>query len=128
MPDPSRSLADGAVAPWSAGQTSEYFTRLWSRCPRRSGFRMDTPWERLPARAQTAVLQGYDDQVHVRYANRYGRERSYYTRFEGVVPFVERRHSEAESDTSRERFEGYMREVPCPGVQGRTASSRCPSR
>ena len=118
IPDPTRSLADGAVAPWSAGQTSEYFTRLVVALSEAVGFRMDTPWERLPARAQAAVLRGYDDQVHVRYANRYGRERSYYTRFEGVVPFVERRHAEAESDTSRERFEGYMREVPCPVCKG----------
>jgi len=54
----------------------------------------------------------------VRHRNRYGRERSYYTSFEGVRPYIERRHREAESDTSRERFEGFMREVPCPECQG----------
>ena len=64
--------------------------------------------------ARNALLQRVDQQVHVRYRNRYGRERSYYTAFEGAVPYVERRHAEAESDSSRERFEGYMREVPCP--------------
>jgi excinuclease ABC subunit A len=118
VPDPSRSLADGAVSVWSGGQTSEYFTRLLVALSEAVGFRMDTPWERLRPQARAAVLQGYDDQVHVRYANRYGRQRSYYTRFEGVIPFVERRHAEAESDTSRERFEGYMREVPCPVCKG----------
>jgi excinuclease ABC subunit A len=82
------------------------------------GFSIDTPWSRLPAAAQRALLYGYDDQVHVRYKNRYGRERSYYTNFEGVVPYIERRHSEAESDSSRERFAGFMREVPCPTCQG----------
>jgi excinuclease ABC subunit A len=56
--------------------------------------------------------------VHVRYRNRYGRERSYWTDFEGAIPYVERRHGEAESDTSRDRFEGFMREVPCPGCGG----------
>ncbi len=57
-------------------------------------------------------------QVHVSYKNRYGRERSYYTTFEGVIPYVERRHAEASSDTSRDRFEGYMREVPCLACNG----------
>ena len=56
--------------------------------------------------------------MHVRYKNRYGRERSYHTAFEGAIPYVQRRHAEADTDTSRERFEGYMREVPCPGCQG----------
>ena len=54
----------------------------------------------------------------MRHTNRYGRERSYYTNFEGVRPYIERRHREAESDTSRERFEGFMREVPCPACKG----------
>src|SRR5881409_286066 len=79
---------------------------------------MHTPWERLPSKAQKAILNGYPTQVHVRYKNRYGRERSYWTDFEGAIPYVERRHGEAESDTSRERFEGYMREVPCPDCEG----------
>src|SRR5262249_60200469 len=82
------------------------------------GFRLETSWSRLPAAAKKALLYGYDDQVHVRYKNRYGRERSYYTSFEGVVPYIERRHSEAESDSSRERFAGYMREGPCPTCHG----------
>jgi excinuclease ABC subunit A len=77
-----------------------------------------TPWEELPAKVRKAVLNGHDTQVHVRYRNRYGRERSYYTAYEGVIPFIERRHAQAESDTSRERFEGYMREVPCPTCHG----------
>jgi len=118
VPDPSRSLDEGAIAPWSSGHTSEYFGRLLTALAEGMGFRTDTPWERLPAKARNAVLRGHPTQVHVRYRNRYGRERSYYTSFEGVVPFVERRHSEAESDTSRERFEGFMREVPCPSCAG----------
>ena len=79
---------------------------------------MDTPWRRLPAKAQKAVLHGIDEQVHVRYRNRYGRERSYYANYEGVIPFLERRQEQTESDYMRERYEGYMREVPCPACQG----------
>ena len=88
------------------------------------GFRLDVPWSPAAAQgAQDRCSTGHDDQVHVRYKNRYGRERSYYTTFEGVIPYVERRHAEAESDTSRERFEGFMREVPVPGLPGRPAQA-----
>jgi excinuclease ABC subunit A len=79
---------------------------------------MDTPWRKLGAAAQKAVLHGTQDQVHVRYRNRYGRERSYYANFEGVVPFLERRLDQTESESQRERYEGYMRDVPCPACKG----------
>jgi excinuclease ABC subunit A len=118
VPDDERSLAEGAIAPWAVGQTSDYFTRLLEALADTIGFRMDTPWRRLPAKAQKAVLYGIDDQVHVRYSNRYGRERSYYANYEGVVPFLERRLDATESDYMREKYEGYMREVPCPACQG----------
>jgi len=118
VPDPERTLAGGAIAPWSSGHNMEYFGRLLQALGDGVGFNLDTPWGRLPAQAQKAILYGHDTQVHVRYKNRYGRERSYYASFEGVVPFIERRHAEAESDLSRERHEGYMRDVPCPACGG----------
>src|SRR5690349_23287917 len=82
------------------------------------GFDLNTPWEKLPARARKSLLDGHPTKVHVVTTNRYGRQRAYYAEFEGVRTYVERRHAEAESDTSRERFEGFMREVPCPACQG----------
>jgi excinuclease ABC subunit A len=118
VPDPDKTLAEGAIGPWSGGHVSDYFIRLIEALGSGMGFSIDTPWSRLPAAAQRALLYGYDDQVHVRYKNRYGRERSYYTNFEGVIPYIERRHAEAESDSSRERFAGFMREVPCPSCHG----------
>ena len=119
VPDPSASLGQGAIAPWAGGQSADYFNRLLSALALDMGFRMDTPWERLAGDVQQAVLQGVGDaQIHVRYRNRYGRERSYYTGFEGVIPFLERRHREAETDTARERWEGYLRDVPCPTCRG----------
>ncbi|MGH3745645.1 MAG: excinuclease ABC subunit UvrA, partial [Mycobacteriales bacterium] len=118
VPDPSLSLADGAIAPWSSGHNQEYFGRLLQALADDFGFRLDTPYEDLPAAARKAVLHGSDTEVHVRYTNRYGRSRSYYTTYEGVVGFLERRFTEADSDTSRERYEGYMREVPCPACDG----------
>ena len=118
VPDPAKSLEEGAIAPWAGGHVSDYFDRLIEALAETVGFRLDTPWERLPAKAKNALLRGYDAQVHVRYKNRYGRERSYYTNFEGAVTYVERRHAEAESDSSREKFAGFMREVPCPSCGG----------
>ncbi|GHE86618.1 UvrABC system protein A [Amycolatopsis deserti] len=118
VPDDELSLAEGAIAPWSGGQSAEYFQRLLESLSETIGFRMDTPWRKLPAKAQKAVLHGVDEQVHVRYRNRYGRQRSYYASFEGVIPFLERRLDQTESEYMRERYEGYMREVPCPACQG----------
>jgi excinuclease ABC subunit A len=118
VPDPAKSLDEGAIAPWAGGHVSDYFDRLIEALAETVGFRTDTPWERLPAKAKKALLYGLDQQVHVRYKNRYGRERSYYTNFEGAITYVERRHAEAESDSSREKFAGFMREVPCPTCKG----------
>ncbi|MEV6038753.1 excinuclease ABC subunit UvrA [Nonomuraea sp. NPDC051941] len=118
VPDPERTLGDGALHPWSGGHTSEYFVRLIEALGHTVGFTLDTPWEKLPKKAQKSLLYGHDEQVHVRYSNRYGRQRSYYTTYDGVIPWVQRRHAEAESDSTRERFEGYMREIPCPACKG----------
>ncbi|EIE99768.1 excinuclease ABC subunit UvrA [Saccharomonospora glauca] len=118
VPDDELSLAEGAIAPWSGGQSAEYFQRLLESLATTMGFRMDTPWRKLPAKVQKAILHGVDEQVHVSYRNRYGRKRSYYANFEGVIPFLERRHEQTESEWARERYEGYMREVPCPACQG----------
>jgi len=118
VPDPELSLAEGAIAPWNGAQTGEYFERLMQGVAYAEGFDLDTPWERLPARAQKAILHGTGEQVHVSYTNRYGRQRSYYANYEGVVSWIERRHAETDSDYAREKYEGYMREVPCPACQG----------
>ncbi len=118
VPDPEKTLGDGAISPWANGHTSDYFIRLIEALGHALGFDLDTPWERLTKKAQKALLHGHEEQVHIRYSNRYGRERSYYTDFEGVIPWVQRRHGESESDAMRERFEGFMREIPCPACKG----------
>ncbi|MFJ8750867.1 excinuclease ABC subunit UvrA [Streptomyces sp. NPDC102441] len=119
VPDEDKSLDEGAIHPWSHGHTKEYFGRQIHALADALGFRTDIPWAGLPQRAKKALLHGHKIQTEVRYRNRYGRERAYTTpRFEGALQFVKRRHSEAESDSSRERFEGYMREVACPTCEG----------
>ena len=117
IPDEEATLAEGAVAPW-AQTSSEYFERVLTALANELGFSMDVPWRALPERAREAILYGQNHRVHVRYRNRWGRERQYSTGFEGVISFIERRHAETESDWSKERYEAFMREVACPVCEG----------
>ncbi|MFP5318094.1 MAG: excinuclease ABC subunit UvrA [Acidimicrobiia bacterium] len=118
VPDPDLSLNEGAIAPWAAPR-AEYFTRVLVALSEAHGFKMSTPWRKLKKSEQKILLYGAGPrQVHVQYRNRYGRTRSYNTHYEGVVPYLQRRHGEAESDYAREQIEGYMREVPCPACGG----------
>src|SRR5260221_7932078 len=118
VPDDDLSLDTGAIAPWS-GCRGEYFTRVLSAVAREYGFKTSTPWKKMKAAHKKVVLYGTGQkQVTISYKNRYGRQRSYTTRFEGAITWLERRHGEAESDRSRELIEGYMREVPCPVCKG----------
>ncbi|WP_371415329.1 excinuclease ABC subunit UvrA [Citricoccus sp. SGAir0253] len=119
VPDPDLSLAEGAIAPWSLGKsTSEYWQRLLSGLAEEAGFSMDVPWKDLPAAARRAVLHGKDFKVVVQYRNRFGRERRYTTGFEGVIDYIQRKHLETESDNARDRYESYMREIPCAACHG----------
>jgi excinuclease ABC subunit A len=118
IPDDSISINEGAIAPWSGGQSSEYFLRLLEALAKELKFSMDSPWKKLSAKAKEAIINGFEYEVHVKYRNRYGRVRNYSTGFEGVVPFIQRRHSETDSDYSRDKYEAYMRETPCPACKG----------
>src|SRR5699024_6887020 len=114
VPEEDLRLAAGAIAPRpGAYPGSKYFTRLLKGLGDELGFDMTTPWKKLPKAAQTAILTGKDYKVHVKYRNRFGRERTYSTGFEGVYQYIQRKHEETESDWSRERYESYMREIPC---------------
>ena len=118
VPDPDRSIDDGAVAPW-AGARTEYFGRLLQGVAETFDISTSVPWRKLKKQDQKVILYGSGStQVHLHYKNRFGRTRSYYTHYEGVIPFLQRRHTEAESDSTREQIEGYMREVPCRACGG----------
>src|SRR5919198_4749755 len=117
VPDPELTLEQGAVAPWG-GVRDSYWYRLLEAVANAHGFSTKVPWKKLTKSARDVVLYGSEEQVHVRYRNRWGRVRSYWSTFEGIVPNVERRHDEAGSDTQRERLEQYMREVPCRACKG----------
>ncbi|HUQ63139.1 MAG TPA: excinuclease ABC subunit UvrA [Acidimicrobiales bacterium] len=118
VPNPDLTLDEGAIAPW-AGARGEYFHRVLHAVADAYGFRTTTPWHKLKRSEQKVLLYGSGTkQVHVQYRNRYGRTRSYFTHYEGAVPYLQRRHSEAESDYMRDQIEGYMRQVPCPDCRG----------
>jgi len=118
IPDDSISINEGAIAPWAGGQSSEYFLRLLEALALELKFSLDNPWKKLSVKAKEAIMNGFDYEVHVKYKNRYGRVRNYSTGFEGVVPFIHRRHGETDSDYSRDKYEAYMRETPCPACKG----------
>jgi excinuclease ABC subunit A len=113
IPDDNLSIYEGAIAPWSSGHTSEYFLRLLEALSEEVKFSLDNPWKKLSVKAKEAILNGFEYEVHVKYKNRYGRVRNYSSGFEGVIPFIHRKHDETDSDYSREKYESYMRQIPC---------------
>ena len=119
VPDADASIAEGAIAPWAGGR-SLYFTRLTAAACEEYGIPMKTPWRRL-TRAQRDLMlhgRGVRGPVKVRYHNRYGRRRTHDAAFEGVIPYLRRRHSDSTSEAARGQVEGYMRRVPCRGCDG----------
>ena len=117
IPDTDLSVHDGAIAPWRSAHT-QYFVRMLESVAEANDIDLDTAWSSLPAKQQRILLHGTGGQLTVRYRNRYGRQRSYNTEYEGVIPWIKRRHEQADSDWTREQFEGYMREVPCSACGG----------
>jgi len=112
IPDPDLSIDEGAIAPW-AGSRLEYWFRVLEAVAEAHGFSTTTPWRKLSKKARDVILYGSDEEIFVRYKNRYGRTRSYYTTYEGVLPTVERRHAETDSESQRDKLEQFMREIPC---------------
>jgi excinuclease ABC subunit A len=118
VPDPDATLADGAVQPWASGHM-QYHQRLLQSVCEEHGVPYDAPWSSLTAKQQKLVLHGTGaGKTVVKYRNRYGRVRSYTAAYEGAVTWIQRRHADTESDSQREQFEGYMREVSCPACGG----------
>jgi excinuclease ABC subunit A len=118
VPDPSLSLADGAILPWSTS-ASNYYEQMTQAIAEKWEVDMDTPWEELDDEVRETFLYGTNgDKLYVSYTNRYGRKRSYMTRFEGIVNNLERRYKETDSEWSREKIEEYMSVRPCPECHG----------
>ncbi|MGW9120655.1 excinuclease ABC subunit UvrA [Streptomyces sp. NPDC055663] len=119
VPDETKSLAEGAIAPWTNTSGADYFTRLLEALAADAGFSTATPWHQLSSETREMVLHGADRRLHLSFRNRLGRERSYLARFEGVIPHIVRRFAEGiESGGASNRFGGYMRAVPCAACGG----------
>jgi excinuclease ABC subunit A len=115
--DPALTINEGAILPWSS--TSDYYEQLTAAIGEKYGIDLDVPWEDLSPEDQDLFLYGDDDaRVYVSYRNRMGRRRSYMAYVDGVVPGLERRYRETDSDYSRERIEEYMSIRPCPECRG----------
>ena len=118
VPDPSLSIGEGAILPWSSG-ASTYYDQITQAIAERYEIDLEAPWEDLPEEQQDLFLYGTNgDRIYVTYRNRMGRKRSYMTNFEGIVPNLERRYKETDSDWSREKIEEYMTMRPCPECKG----------
>ena len=118
VPDPTLSLAEGALQPWNRG-ISAYWKRLVASVAAARDVDLDKPWAKLKQAEKEIFLYGTGEERHqVAYTNRFGRRRSYKVRFEGIVNNLERRYEETDSESNRERIEGYMAEQPCPACKG----------
>ncbi len=118
VPDPDRSIADGAIPMW-AGAKGRYHQRVLEGVADELGFDLHTPWRELPDDVRHAVLYGTGDRrITVSYTNRFGRRRRWDTTYEGAIPYLARRHESAETDGAREYFQEFMREVPCDACGG----------
>jgi len=118
VPDPTLSLSEGALQPWNRGITA-YWKRLVAAVAEEYGVDTEVPWSKLKKSEKEIFLYGTgDDRHHVSYTNRFGRRRSYKVRFEGIVNNLQRRYEETDSESNRERIEGYMAEQPCPQCEG----------
>ena len=117
IPDPEMSLLDGAIAPWRSANT-QYFTRMLESVAEVHDVDMSASWEDLTAKQQKVILHGVKGKMTVKYKNRYGRSRSYSTEYEGVIPWIKRRHEGSDSEWARDQYEGYMRLVACSTCDG----------
>jgi excinuclease ABC subunit A len=118
VPDPELSVAEGALVPWSVGN-STYYESVIQAIADRYEIDVDKPWRELGEEQQNLFLYGTNgDKVYVTYRNRMGRRRAYMLAFEGIVPSLERRYKETDSAGQRERIEEYMSFRPCPVCKG----------
>jgi excinuclease ABC subunit A len=118
VPDPELSIAEGALVPWSVGN-STYYESVIQAIADRYEIDVDKPWRELTEEQQNLFLYGTDgDKVYVTYRNRMGRRRAYMLAFEGIVTSLERRYKETDSAGQRERIEEYMSFRPCPVCKG----------
>ncbi len=118
IPDDELSIEEGGVAPWSSNRNM-YYHRVLAGVGAELGFDNQTPLSEFTDEQMEAVLHGTgEERVNVSYTNRFGRRRRYTTTYEGVLPYLRRKHEETESDSARQYYQEFMREVPCDECGG----------
>ncbi len=117
VPDPALSVGEGAIAPWS-NVVSNYYEQVAQAIADLYEVDLDAPWEELPEEHRAIFLHGTEEPLPISYKNRFGRRRSYSTRFAGIVANLERRYRETESEGVKEKLEEYMSLRPCPVCGG----------
>jgi excinuclease ABC subunit A len=118
VPDTSLSISEGALVPWSVGNSGFYESVIQAIADRYE-IPLDEPWENLSEEEEDLFLYGTEgERLYVSYRNRMGRRRSYMLAFEGIIPSLERRYRETDSGSQRERIEEYMSFRPCPVCNG----------
>ncbi len=121
IPDRTKSIAQGAVEPWSKSPSiAGWYLRQLEALAEDQGFSVHTPISQLTEAQLRALLYGTGDRLlRLRFTNQYGRTQVYDTRYEGVVPNLQRRYKDTDSDYVRAEIEKYMAAIPCPACQGR---------
>ncbi len=118
VPDPTLSISDGALASWM-GAASRYYRRLLETVCEAYGIDAGVPFQDLPAKDKQLLLDGTGDERHtISYKNRYGRQRSYRAKFDGITAGLERRYANTDSEGTREKIEELMALQPCPACDG----------
>jgi excinuclease ABC subunit A len=118
VPDPTLSVGEGAIAPW-ANSASNYYEQVSEAIAKRYKVDLFAPWEELPKDHRELFLNGTNGQpLQITYKNRFGRSRSYATRFEGVIANLQRRYRETDSEWTREKIEEFMSLRACPQCGG----------
>jgi excinuclease ABC subunit A len=119
VPDPSLSIDDGALVPWSVGGSSGFYEAVIQAIADRYEIDTSKPWSELTEAEQDRFLNGTDgEKIYVQYRNRMGRRRQYMLAFDGIVASLQRRYRETDSSNQRERIEEYMSLRPCPVCKG----------
>jgi len=118
VPDEGLSLSKNAISVWATPTVGRYYQHVLTSLSEAEGFSMTTPWAKLSAAARKTILYGVPGAVYVKTRNRFGRTRTFSTKYEGVIPYIRRKHDDAETDSARERFAAYMREIPCAVCNG----------
>lgn len=119
IPNPSLSIKEGGIAPFSTSAEDTYYYQVFKAIAEKNDFDIDEPLEKAPKEFLDELLYGTKDTIRFKFKSRYSGNRTYSGTFEGVIPNLERRYRETNSDYMRDKIDKYMAENPCPSCHGK---------